>query len=456
MLPWKYSDRLTNRMKFSRYLLKIPHDDKKIMLVGLRRRNIVVTERSAYERLRVSLEENTVIDQEYQTLFDELLDSRIIVDEKEDELTSVAIESMAARAISDTFSVIMVPTIGCNLRCNYCFQSHGAHAKAEAYIEDESLRRYLLPVLESGRFANLHLRWFGGEPLTAMQSIEKITAGMKVLCGSLGLRYSADVVTNGTLLTRSVAEKLFELHAKDIQVTFDGHRRVHNGVRRGPNFLETYDILLNNLEAAADLLRIRVRIHVAPYNFSGIKDLLLDLKTRDLQTRLKSIYFAPLFDYRQEGKSVAFQAAHQKFMSSEHFARSQVELHRMALEMGFSLPDPLDVDYGVCTALRENTVVVNSDGSLTKCYMDAGDPEEAFGHLSEEVHRPLKKSIWRDTNFAKDDDCRSCDFAPVCLGGCAKQGQHGADKSMICTPLKYNYRDLLRLHFSDQLLNSRI
>ncbi len=115
------------------------------------------------------------------------------------------------------------------------------------------------------------------------------------------------------------------------------------------------------------------------------------------------------------------------------------------------MADPLEADYGVCTALRENTVVINADGTLAKCYMDAGDSVESYGNISEGILNSENLVKWRRQSFLKDSECRECTMAPVCLGGCSKEVQDGADKAVICTPLKYNYRELLRLHLDDGL-----
>ena len=45
----------------------------------------------------------------------------------------------------------------------------------------------------------------------------------------------------------------------------------------------------------------------------------------------------------------------------------------------------------------------------------------------------------------RDEECAKCRFLPVCLGGCSKQWQEGADKSVICTPLRYNHVDRIRV-----------
>lgn len=432
-------------MKLSKFTLEVPLDDDRLLLVGLRLRSAIEVNRPEFSEFLQKLATGKPLSIPERRLAVQLLADGIIVKEDDNEEADVSARSLVARALSDTFTVIMVPTIGCNLRCSYCFQSHEAHSVNKPYGDTDKLVTYIKTQIQGGEYNNLHIRWFGGEPLLAIDSVEEISKELIRICSDNRVRYTADVVTNGTLLTRDMAARLRRLMAQDIQVTFDGGERSHNGLRRGPGYDDTYSLLLDNLEDTSDLLRNRIRIHVAPYNAREVEQLLHDLASRGLHDRVHLVYFAPLFDYDQQRKDSAFKGRAKKFMSSEDFAETQVRLHTLAKHLGFPLPDPLDADYGVCTALREHTVVVNSDGSLAKCYMDAGDPSEAFADLNGRFDRPLKRRIWKSRDFSMDPECRDCQFSPVCLGGCTKQVHHGTDKKMICTPLKFNYQEIFRI-----------
>ena len=441
-------------MIFSKYLLKIPINRGQLLLVGLHLRNAIIIEQSTFDAIADNLLSHSNLPDDTFSLVNELMELKIIVKRDTDELNEIAKLSLASRVLNNTFSAIVIPTMSCNLRCSYCFQSHKDHASGLTSTANMQIIEYLRSQLQNNRYRNLHIRWFGGEPLLSTDSIKLITKETRKLCKELNLSYSADLVTNGTMLNENIARELQSLGIKEVQVTFDGNREIHNRIRTGPNDKTTYDQLISNIEVASQYLNIRARIHVAPYNLDGIDELLTDLTSLNLQKRLKNIYFAPLFNYKQNKKHTAFTLQELLFMTSKEFSLAQVDLHYKALNLGFTLPDPLDSDFGICTALRENTVTINADGSLVKCYMDAGDKDESFGDIWGNITDIDKLSTWRKYNFANDTECSGCKMVPICLGGCAKQALKASNKKVVCSPLKYNYKKIIPMHLLSNTTNN--
>lgn len=439
-------------MRFSKYVLEIPLDDDEVSLVGLHLRTAITLPRTTLMVVREALEAGVPFESSVASLANFMVRNEMLVPDDDDELDRIARRTIAARAVSGTFTAIVVPTMRCNLRCHYCFQSHDDHGRESAPLSSEStLLAFLAQELEQRNLNRLHVRWFGGEPLLALDQIARFSHEVVDYCERAKKEYTADIVTNGVLLTADSALRLLSYQVRHVQVTFDGDRTLHNRIRRGDGVADSYGAILENIASAPPELKIRARVHVAPYNLDAIPRLLDDLVASGLHRKLQAIYFAPLFNYDQTSKGTAFERQDRLFLTSRDFAHFQVPLHKRALEMGFSMADPLEADYGVCTALRENTVVINADGTLAKCYMDAGDSVESYGNISEGILNSENLVKWRRQSFLKDSECRECTMAPVCLGGCSKEVQDGADKAVICTPLKYNYRELLRLHLDDGL-----
>lgn len=437
------------RLRFSRYVQVIPTHSE-FMLVDLRGRSATNISSQTLEILKRAVATGEP-SSEIRPLWRHLVEAGFLVAEDFDELVDVAQRSLWARAGSRTFAAIVAPTIACNMSCHYCFEGT---ERPEKQLSDETMVRlggFIRDALKERSCDRLHVRWFGGEPLLALETIEQLTVILRRVCKDSGASYGADAVTNGFELSRATVDRLVANGVGSVQITLDGAQRTHDKIRRTASGEGSFERLLENITGAAEQIAVRVRIHVAPYNIAEIPDLLKLLVERGLQERLASVYFAPLFDYRQDRKELAFAGTRRLFLSSRDFADAQVELYKVALGLGLAVPDPLDVDYGVCTALRENTVVVNPDGTLAKCYLDAGDASESFATLGDdETERPDNLTKWRRSLFLTDDECRSCDFVPVCLGGCAKQGEHATDKRMVCTPLRYNADRLLPLYYADR------
>jgi uncharacterized protein len=171
------------------------------------------------------------------------------------------------------------------------------------------------------------------------------------------------------------------------------------------------------------------------------------------------IYFAALFNFRSHVRdevstqlpilsaSTPFEADGKRFMNSHDFAQVQVKLLERSLKLGFDIPDFLDASYGICTAVRDNMFVVDADGNLTKCYADLGSTTESIGTLDRGPEMNSNLAKWMDVDIPRDDECRDCRFLPTCLGGCSKQWHEGASKDVICTPLRYNADQMIKLYF---------
>ena len=78
--------------------------------------------------------------------------------------------------------------------------------------------------------------WMGGEPLLALDVIEKLTMGALEIAAKREVEFSAKIITNGYLLTPAVAEKLVQDFKVDFfQITLDGMANTHNRKRPSLN-----------------------------------------------------------------------------------------------------------------------------------------------------------------------------------------------------------------------------
>jgi uncharacterized protein len=381
-------------------------------------------------------------------LLETLLAGLYVVPADFDEWQYVRARHRSERDETSRFNLIVAPTMGCNMGCHYCFQRRRDEQFEES--RDGALVGYVADATRSCE--SLHVQWFGGEPLLALADIRRLSRKLAALMADAGKPYSAEVITNGFLLTEAAAKELAALGVVDAQFTLEGMRRTHDRVRKQADGTGSFDRIVENMVAASRHLAVTLRVHVAPYSLESVLELLPYLAGLGLQRRLKKLYFSPLFNYRAGlAAKGQFALEPRKFMGSAEFAAVQTQLLALAKRLGFPADDPLDVSYGLCTGVKTASAVVNPDGSLAKCYLDAGEADAAHGAVDGSRPRPEKLAWWHDYDFSTDEECRSCKFAPVCLGGCPKQNASQADKRTICTPLKFNFHDRMRLHYGEKV-----
>ncbi len=371
-----------------------------------------------------------------------LINGMFLVPTAFDELDYVRNRVATERFDESRLGLVIAPTMGCNFSCHYCFESH-----TDARLSEAACARVVEIVSDRlpGR-ENLSVQWFGGEPLLALDLIERLSGDFIRIARDCDAVYAATLITNGHALNRDVAIRMSQCGVVDAQITFDGDRPLHDRTRRERGGHGSFDQIIENIRSASDLLRFKLRVHVAPYNLESVFELLETLAVERLSEHIHELYFAPIFNYRSGMSTQAYAPDTRRFLTSEQFAQAQIDLIREAVDHGFRMTDPLDVSYGICTAVRADTLVVDPYGNLMKCYKDVGVATESFANTLNSVVQPRNERKWLDIDVPRDDECRDCSFLPVCLGGCTKQWQEGASKDVICTPLKFNHEARFRLY----------
>lgn len=137
-----------------------------------------------------------------------LLEGGMLVEDDKDEFAELLIRNKIERFADSNLTLTIAPTMACNFCCPYCYE------KGREYITmSETVQDQLTSQLKE-KYQHIHeltVSWYGGEPLLAIETIEKLTKKIKSVL-PLGCKYNADMVTNGYKLTRRVAEKLKDMH----------------------------------------------------------------------------------------------------------------------------------------------------------------------------------------------------------------------------------------------------
>lgn len=344
-------------------------------------------------------------------IFNTLLDSGFIVDSDFDELLYLKLRHIGARYGTERLGLSILPTLRCNLRCVYCFEEH-----LDLDMDEETqsrLLRFIEGKLQAKR--GLYVSWFGGEPLLRLDLIRSMSARILRLCEESKSEFSAQITSNGFLLTRPVAEELVELCVRFAQITLDGPQGTHDSRRVLPSGAGTYAQILRNILDAAHALQIRIRVNLDAETVTRAEELMDDL--------------APV----RENVALGFYPVRQtpnadqndlKCMSLREFAPFSRLLQQEALRRGFRLV----TDYGLpgtvhCGAYQLDTHVVDPRGDVFMCVENVGRREMRKGYLTAEgkleyiYPRLLPWTTWSPFD---DEACVACVALPVCMGGCIR------------------------------------
>ena len=225
-----------------------------------------------------------------ETLRD-LIDKGFLVDNNADELSEIISAHQKARQNREGLELLIAPSMACNLDCFYCFESNRYAGRMSATVQSNVVRlvrRYF----ESGT-KRLDVTWYGGEPLLAVCTMERLSKRLLSLCEEFGREYAAEIVTNGTLMDHEKAQQLAAWSVKRAQITLDGVPELHDARRVPKNRKPTFSRILDGIAAAAALMQVTVRVNVCREGAERLEELLQILAARGLN-RMVSVYVAPL------------------------------------------------------------------------------------------------------------------------------------------------------------------
>ena len=347
-----------------------------------------------------------------ETLRD-LTRARMLVSDDTDEVATLERRYRTGTADRSSFALTIVSSLGCNFDCPYCFENK------PAALLDEETERLLLEVLDAQlpTIERFHVTWYGGEPLLAQDRIDRLSEAFIERTAAAGVRYAARIVTNGYLLTPPVARRLRTLQVRNAQVTLDGPAETHDLMRPLRNGRGTFEVILDNVVACADLLPITVRVNLDASNADEYLRLLDLLVERGLAGKV-SVNAGRIVAYPDQAGAPS-ETYRSRCFTLPEFAEVERAFLGAAYERGLAkptLPKPVATP---CTAVHVNELVVGARGELYKCFDSVGDAREVVGHLrswQDPNDRVLK---WLRYDPFADEDCRSCIALPTCMGGCA-------------------------------------
>ena len=340
----------------------------------------------------------------------------------------------------DLYEIMILPTYQCNLRCWYCTQEHN-----DQWISEDSVKKIkkrIESVLRRDEINQLHIAWFGGEPLLCYDIIKDINKWAQELCGGLNKSFVSSITTNATLLDKDKIESLRILGVNQYQITIDGDKETHDKI----NVLgkrSAFDISVSNIAEIAKHTQCTLRFNYTKENLKP-NNIIKDIKERIPENIRKNINF---FIYK------VWQEASDKINHNEI-----IRLAHLARQIGIR---PQFQTLGICYADFDNFDCVFPNGKIGKC--DNANPQskhvngiiESNGILSweNEVNYSLYNIFDERINA---HECMNCKYLPVCWGPCPMRREEMMEihHKIIC-PYGSNKDNEIQKLILNQCLNLR-
>jgi uncharacterized protein len=288
----------------------------------------------------------------------------------------------------------------------------------------------------------LFVNWFGGEPLLNLDVLVYLSKRIRNIAEHRGAAYGSYVVTNGSLLTSPVADRLVEAGVDRAQVTLDGTAQGHDQRRPFKGGRPSYEVIVSNLSSIRDTISIAVRMNVDQGNRSAIPALISDLARRGIFSGRKrvSVYASPVAQYNDRCK-LLWESVPLPELSRLTDAVSQ-GLADCGFAQSSELTSPLfELGKGGCSAIQPHSFVIGPHGHLFKCEALVDDESNAVGRVGicgtdrqDSKGMPLSRlGAWSSFNPYDHPKCSACPVVPICKGGCPKNALEAGDLGLTAT-----------------------
>jgi uncharacterized protein len=372
-----------------------------------------------------------------------------IVPENYDIKATIKCLMMRNKYINTTYSITISPTYDCNLSCGYCFQNNWKDKNIVIGDDEQSrLVKHVDHVLESTAYKKILIVWTGGEPLLRAEWISNTERKLVEVCQKHNADYSSKLITNLTMVNEDIIESISKMNVRNIQVTLDGYKDVHDSLRISRRYKSTYSLILSNLKIMIshfDRIQFNLRIHISRDTVGSISRLLDDLSEKGLRNKI-NVVFARVRSYGE------------KEIPLPEYAELEMKLYRNLIDRGWKIDvtKRLKPRVSGCAAYTAHAISLAPDLSAYKCWEMVQGGTHCIGEIDQ--NGKLTSNGIENVAISLDpflrEDCSTCSVLPLCMGGCAKQ-EVMSDDSQIheqyqiganCYSIRHNLLSTLKLH----------
>ena len=321
----------------------------------------------------------------------------------------------------------------CNFNCLYCFRNlNDSRTISNDRLKD--ICEYILNVAKKRKLSKISVQVWGGEPLLAMDKLEFIYSYFKDTDVSLKI----DIETNGSLITESVARRLYEMHV-NIGVSIDGSKEHQDFQRRLVNNKKSSTLVekgISNLKKyyGKNLSGITV---ITKYNYKDIVKI-IDYFTNELgisSMKFNIVRDNPNANERRIGLSLeeVREFANKLFDTIELYNVLGIKFDEGNIHVRTSnLLERTNNNYCLSNGCKGGTNLLSIDmnGDIYPCeMMDYKEVKigsiykdgkiSSNSDLIKQINDSKKSSIYFKKKINKE--CKNCPWQYYCKGGCTSR-----------------------------------
>lgn len=377
-----------------------------------------------------------------------LCENNILTDSDDDDFLKYKASVAQMRMQRASMHLTLAPTMDCCFRCHYCFEKY----KTANYMTPEIMDAIIRYVTAYPELRDVHITWFGGEPLMAIPQIELFHEKFSEVWKHPVV---SNIITTGYHIDENAIRVLQKVGVSHVQITLDGMRDTHNKVKHLASGEDVFERVLSNIELLNDRapdMQVVIRVNLTREN-SHEYEQLFRLYLMRFRER-KNIAIAPAFVLDRGASSC--DTCRDKNIFFQHKDRSEfiLDLASRGIDSPYiRYPQPF---FDECAIRNNMAISFDPEGYAYKCWEVIGNKEYAIGHLTEQgTLTDVNVKVLNRQLYGADpiDDaiCSDCKYLPLCSGGCPLQriqNKFEQGKNCNCTPYKGFLPEFLRIHIA--------
>jgi uncharacterized protein len=323
-------------------------------------------------------------------------------------------------------------TEGCNLRCDYCYQSRNNPKSM-----DLELSRKTADFLLNNSGDSLAITFFGGEPLLKPDLLKEII-DYTVWNGPLmGKRVAFSINTNGTLLDEDNL-KLLSDNRVSIVLSIDGKKETHDYHRKTANGEGSFSLLNKNLPHILNYPLVQARLTVSPDSiyslFENIKFIeeLGFKKSGIALTRDSNDWTPERIEELKNQYDIMIDWYINKIREGTNFSITDIDLFVAKGDRKLKSGTPS------CSA-GEESIAIGVDGLIYPCHRFVGYRETSIGDIDKGLDEE-KRNYYRGFDPYRVEGCEECSFLSNCYKcmwlSYVKHGMPGCKVPVACAESK--------------------
>lgn len=366
----------------------------------------------------------------------QLIKNRVVLSNNinEDEIAEKAYLKRSVRPEKSHYesinSFVIFTTNECNANCYYCYEkikkgsmSFFVADKIVEFIKNKNAKK------------EVHIRWFGGEPLKNIPIIDYITNKLK----SQDFFVESSMITNGSLFTKEVLDKaICDWNLKTIQTTIDGPEEVYNKTKNYNDIENAFHTVIDNVLYIAknSNIRILIRINISHENIDYIEELVNYINSILVENNITNVNltFNIIYQIQNDIELLKKDDFEKKFnyLENKYLPNENNKLFKKA---GLTR----------CMADNFNGVAITPDGNIYNC--EHAKKENLIGNVFDGITRTEAITDAINKGGKNIEYCleNKCKLIPVCyrcnfcenVKRCTDTDRIDYENNLVIEKLKY-------------------